>query len=192
MKTLLLIIIGYLLGSIPTGVLLARWLRPDLDLQQVGSGNIGATNVSRALGARWGVVTMLGDCFKGLVPVLLAVWWSGAPKVVALTAFATFLGHIYPIYLRMRGGKGVATALGVWLGIFPAVAGLVLCIWVGVALTARSSAVGSLAAAIALPIIALGVLNEATGTFFILALAISIMLFYTHRENIRVLIRGQT
>ena len=191
MKTIFLMATGYLLGSIPTGVLLARRLRPDLDLRRIGSGNIGATNVSRALGAKWGVVTMLGDSLKGLVPVLLAQRWSGASEVVALTGLAAFLGHIYPVYLDMRGGKGVATSLGVWLGISSPLAGLALFIWASASLIARSTTIGALSAAIALPILALGIVTKSAGIYFMLAAVMSAMVFYTHRENIRSLISGE-
>jgi len=192
MKAIFLIAAGYLIGAIPTGVLLARRLRPGLDLRRIGSGNIGATNVSRALGAKWGVVTMLGDSLKGLIPVLLAQRCSGASGVVALTALAAFLGHIYPIYLKMKGGKGVATSLGVWLGISPAVAVLALIIWAAASLIAHSTATGALSAAIALPILALGLITKSVWTYFLLAAVISATVFYTHRDNIRRLIRGET
>lgn len=187
-----LIAFGYLLGSIPTGVLLARRLNPNLDLTKVGSGNIGATNVGRALGAKWGVITMFGDCLKGYLPVLLAVKWSGYPVTIAVTALSAFLGHIYPVYLRLKGGKGVATALGVWLAISPASALIVLIIWGGAAIISRSTAVGALSSAIGLPVVVLSTLSRGRGVYFLLALIMSVMVFYTHRTNIRNIIAGKT
>ena len=105
MKSLIGIIFGYLIGSIPTGVLIVGRIKPEVDLRSIGSGNIGATNVSRVLGVKWGVVTMIGDCLKGLLPVLFARWAGLSPTVVMLTGIAAFLGHIYPIYLKLKGGK---------------------------------------------------------------------------------------
>lgn len=192
MKTLFLMVIGYLLGSISTGVLLVRKLRPGLDLTKVGSGNIGATNVGRVLGAKWGIVTMVGDCVKGYLPVLLAVEWSMPPVTVAITALSAFLGHIYPLYLRLKGGKGVATALGVWLAISPSTALIAFIIWSGAVIISRSTAVGALSSAIALPIIVVSTISIGRGVYFLLALIISCMVFYTHRSNIRIIIEGKT
>jgi glycerol-3-phosphate acyltransferase PlsY len=142
-------LIAYLLGSIPFGVVLAR--ARGVDLRTVGSGNIGATNAARALGKKLGAVVLLCDALKGLLPVLLARHLTAghphADWLVAGTALAAFLGHLFPVYQRFRGGKGVATALGVFLAVAPfAALGAVLVYAAAYALW-RISAVGSLAAA---------------------------------------------
>src|SRR3972149_4049043 len=117
-----LIIFGFLFGSIPTGVILARW-KAGIDLRQAGSGNIGATNVARVLGKGMGALTMVGDIVKGTIPVVLARQFTNdASIVVALTALAAFLGHLYSPFLKFKGGKGVAVALGAFLAISPLVA----------------------------------------------------------------------
>lgn len=191
-KPLLLIIIGYLLGSIPTGVLLVGWFRPDLDLQKTGSGNIGAANVGRVMGVGWGVVTMIGDSAKGLLPVLLAKAWSGSPAVMILAGLAAFIGHIYPVYLGFKGGKGVATALGILLGLSPKTAVIVLIIWAGAGGISRKITVGAISAAMALPIIALGVPQQSPKMFFVLTVIIAVTIFYTHRDNIKNIINVKT
>ncbi len=193
MKTLFVVVVGYLLGSIPTGVLIVRRLRPEIDLRSIGSGNIGATNVSRALGARWGAVTMLGDCAKGLVPVLFARWIGASATAAAMAGIAAFLGHIYPIYLDMKGGKGASTALGVFLGLAPLAALLLLFIWVCAALIAQTTAVGALSAALALPILVIGTAPAGPfrGPAITTAILIAPFVFYTHRENIRRILRGE-
>ena len=103
------VIASYLLGSIPTGLLLGKAL--GVDIRSIGSGNIGATNVYRALGRRVGVITLLGDCLKGLVPVLAARWLGLSDIWMAAAGLAAFLGHVYTVFLCFKGGKGVATAL---------------------------------------------------------------------------------
>jgi len=115
--TLLLVAVGYLAGSIPTGLLLAR--SSGIDPRRAGSGNIGATNVLRTAGRRLGLLTLIGDVAKGALPTLLASRVAPGETVVALTGLAAFLGHLFPPWLGFRGGKGVATALGVSLVLAP-------------------------------------------------------------------------
>lgn len=119
------VVAGYLLGSVPFGVLVARRMA-GLDVRQVGSGNIGATNVARAAGKGAGVLTLLLDAGKGALPVVAARWLGLAPAWVAAVGLAAFLGHLFPVWLRFHGGKGVATALGLLLALEPwaALAGL--------------------------------------------------------------------
>jgi glycerol-3-phosphate acyltransferase PlsY len=192
MKSLVGIIIGYLIGSIPTGVLIVRRIKPEADLRSIGSGNIGATNVSRVLGVKWGVVTMIGDCLKGLLPVLFARWIGVAPVAVVLAGIAAFLGHIYPVFLRLKGGKGVATAFGVFLGIVPVPALFAFSIWASASYIAGSTAAGALSAALAIPILVIGTATHGPFRAFaiITAFILALMVFYTHRENIRKIIRG--
>ena len=115
MSSYILIVFAYLLGSVPVGVLLARM--KGADPRKVGSGNIGATNVMRAAGKVTGALTLVGDILKGLLPVVLAFVVGEPAIVVAAVGLAAFLGHLFPLFLKFKGGKGVATALGVYLGL---------------------------------------------------------------------------
>ncbi len=151
MKWLLLMVFAYLLGSVPCGVVIAR-LAGGRDPREAGSGNIGATNVGRTLGRKWGVVTLVGDALKGYLPAVLAVSILHSPWAVAAVGLAAYLGHLYPVFLGLRGGKGVATGLGVFLALAP---GSVL--WAAVVFGAvlklgRMVSLASLAAAAALPL----------------------------------------
>src|SRR5262249_32567694 len=115
---------AYLLGSIPTGPLLAQ--ARGVDLRAVGSGNIGAANATRALGKALGVVTFLGDALKGFAPTYAAVYLQFPTEAVAIVGFAAFFGHLFPLYLRFRGGKGVATAAGIFFAMAPQAAAIAL------------------------------------------------------------------
>src|SRR3954471_2258502 len=106
----LLIVFAYLLGSVPTGYILGYF--SGIDVRKAGSGNVGATNVARVAGKKVGILTLIGDAAKGFLPVLLARRLGFDPTVLGLAALAAFLGHLYPVFLNFRGGKGVATALG--------------------------------------------------------------------------------
>jgi glycerol-3-phosphate acyltransferase PlsY len=123
MKFVILIISAYLLGSIPFGLIIAK--AHGKDLRSIGSGNIGATNLSRALGRRWAYLCFVLDAAKGLIPMLIAAGFISSPPAVAelflalAIGCAAVLGHIFPIYLKFRGGKGVATSFGVALGFWP-------------------------------------------------------------------------
>jgi glycerol-3-phosphate acyltransferase PlsY len=182
-----LIVAAYLLGSIPTGVLLAR--ARGVDIRKVGSGNIGATNVARSLGRRLGAVTLVFDCAKGGVPVLAADALDLAPELVAAVGMAAFLGHVFSVFLRFGGGKGVATAFGVFLAVAPAAAGIAAGIYVlGYALT-RISSVGSLLGAAALvPLVAA---FGAERAYLVLSAVILVAILFTHRGNIRRLFSRQ-
>jgi len=186
-RELVLIIAAYLLGSVPTGLVLSR-LVGGVDIRTTGSGNIGATNVSRALGWKVGVLTLVGDCLKGLIPVLLARWFGFTEGWLALTAFAAFAGHVYTVFLRFKGGKGVATALGVFLGLAPlAVAGAVavfaLFLWKW-----RYVSLASIAAAASMPLLV--ALLDRRGLIFLMSTAIASLVIWRHRENIRRLRSG--
>src|SRR4051812_37053636 len=118
MAPALLIIFAYLLGSVPTGYILGYL--SGVDVRKAGSGNVGATNVARVAGKKLGLLTLIGDAAKGVLPVLLARRLDLDATVLGLVALAAFLGHLYPIFLKFRGGKGVATALGALLALAPA------------------------------------------------------------------------
>src|SRR5438128_12043580 len=107
-----LVLFGYLLGSIPTGYILG--FLAGVDVRKAGSGNVGATNVARVVGKRQGIFTLVADAAKGFIPVILALNLDLTPVATVFVGIAAFLGHLYPVFLRFRGGKGVATALGVF------------------------------------------------------------------------------
>lgn len=176
--------IGYLLGSIPFGLILTRLFGAG-DLRQIGSGNIGATNVLRTGRKELAVATLLLDAAKGAAAVLIAVWLFPGNEIPA--AAAAFVGHLFPVWLKFRGGKGVATLLGIVLA-FDWRIGLVFAIaWLGLFAITRISSVGGMAAAIAAPVAAAGF-----GRFdlAILLLALALLVLWKHRANIGRLIEG--
>lgn len=185
-RELTLIVIAYFLGSIPTGLLLAK--AAGVDIRSSGSGNIGATNVYRTLGRSVGVLTLVGDCLKGLLPVLAARYLAMADPWIAAVGLAAFLGHVYTIFLGFKGGKGVATALGVFLGVSPlAVAGTLL-IFIGVVWKWRFISLGSITAAAAMPGM-LAVIDPRPATV-LMAVLIAAIVVWKHRENIQRLRDG--
>ena len=182
---LLWAVIGYLLGSIPTGVLAARAMGLG-DLRQIGSGNTGATNVLRTGSKAAALITLLGDALKGVVAVLAAGWLAG-PLAAQVAALMAFLGHCYPVWLGFRGGKGVATFLGLALALAP-LAGVIACaIW---AVTAKLSKISSLSALVAAALTP-GVM-WALGRTELVALftVIGVLVFWRHRANIARLRAG--
>jgi len=178
----LLVSAAYLSGAVPYGLLLGR--RHGVDIRRVGSGNIGATNVRRALGWRAALWVLLLDAAKGAAPVALALVLGEAPAVVALCMTAAVVGHCYPIFLAFRGGKGVATALGVTAVTIPAAAAIGLVVYAGALALVRVSAVGSLAGVAAALLVAF--VGGATATAYQLALvAIALVVAVRHRGNLR-------
>jgi len=184
------ILLSYLLGSLPVGVLLAK-LR-GRDPRTIGSGNIGATNVMRAAGKTAGIVTLLGDALKGFLPVWLAIRFSFPESVVAAAGFAAFLGHLFPLYLRFKGGKGIATALGIFLA-FNYLAVLIdIVIFIVLLLKWRYVSLGSLVCAVLIPPMLLILKTPAPtpAPYIILCAIMIIPIFIKHRENIRRLVAG--
>ncbi len=184
---ILLVMGGYLVGSIPTGVILAKFFG-SRDIRQEGSGNIGATNVFRVLGARLGLLTLLGDVLKGAIPVLLAGYLGKSDFWLAVVALAAFLGHLYPIFLSFKGGKGVATALGVFMVIAPLAVVCAVVVFIVVVGIWRYVSLGSLAASAVMP-----VFIAATGyspVYVGFAVVVGGLIFYRHRGNIKRLWEG--
>ncbi|MGF7150879.1 glycerol-3-phosphate acyltransferase PlsY [Sphingomonas zeicaulis] len=180
----LALIVGYLLGSIPFGVLLTQFGGAG-DLRKIGSGNIGATNVLRTGRKGLAAATLILDAAKGAAAVLLAAWLL--PGTENLAAIGAFFGHLYPVWLKFHGGKGVATLLGLALALNWMV-GLVYAVaWLGALALSRISSVGGMSAAIAAPIAA-----AALGAFGLAALLLlfALMVLWKHRENIGRLIDG--
>jgi acyl phosphate:glycerol-3-phosphate acyltransferase len=175
--------LGYLLGSIPFGLILTK-LAGTEDIRSIGSGNIGATNVLRTGRKGLAAATLLGDALKGTAAVLIALQ-LGWPGVIA--GFGAFLGHLFPVWLGFKGGKGVATFLGVLLGLWWKAALVFALIWLGVAFASRYSSLASLLAGAAAPVaLYLGGLPFAGGMFLVMYILLCVM----HRANISRLLGG--
>ena len=184
---LVLVVLAYLLGSVPFGILIAR-LASDVDLRRVGSGNIGATNVLRVVGKGAAAFTLLGDIGKGALAVGLARWTGASAPLLAAVALAAVLGHLFPVWTGFRGGKGVATTLGVVLATMPVVGGLLLLVWLAVAALSRYSSLAALVAVALMPVFVWVV----DGRWVMLALsgALAALVVARHVENIRRLVAG--
>jgi glycerol-3-phosphate acyltransferase PlsY len=188
MTTFLTIIVAYLIGAIPSGVVLTR-LTGAADIRTAGSGNIGATNVYRVAGKKLGLLTLIGDILKGALPVLAAQSWLQLdPAGVALVAVAAYLGHCYPVYLGFKGGKGVATALGIFLVLSPPAVLIAIGLFALLLWKWRYVSLGSICAAAVFPWLVL--IFEREGHLFAASLAIGGFVIYRHRANIDRLIRG--
>ena len=182
----LLVAGAYLLGSIPTGLLLGRLY--GIDVRKEGSGNIGATNLYRTVGRKVGVMTLVGDCLKGLLPVL-AVKLSTLPSdYAAWVGLAAFCGHVFSAFLKFKGGKGVATALGVFLALSPLAVAVVLAVFVVMMLVWRYVSLGSITAAAVMPL-AVWLLGEGR-VLGIVTMVISVIVILRHIENIKRLVAG--
>ena len=182
----ILVVLGYLAGSIPSGLLLGR--RAGIDVRRHGSGNIGATNVARSAGALLGVATLVADAAKGALPVLLARALDGRPAVATAAGVAAFVGHVYPVTLGFAGGKGVATALGVLLVISPLAVVSALIVFALTVLLTRYVSLGSVLAAIAVPI-AIAALGYPRSTLAA-GTVMSAIIVVRHRENLARLRAG--
>ena len=171
-------LLGYLFGSIPFGLLLTR-LAGKGDVRDVGSGSIGATNVLRAGGKGLAAATLLLDCLKATAAILLAGrLWPGSESFAATGAL---IGHLYPAWLRFRGGKGVATLLGILIALLPMAAAVYAIVWLGLLLTIRISSVAGIAAAISAPITA-AILGA--DSLFPMLLGFALLVIWKHRTNI--------
>jgi len=183
---ILLLAAAYLLGSIPTGLLLGKAY--GIDVRKEGSGNIGATNLYRTVGRKVGVMTLAGDCLKGLLPVL-AVKYSSLPvEYAAWVGLAAFCGHVFSVFLRFRGGKGVATALGVFLALSPLAVAVALGVFVVLMLIWRYVSLGSIAAAAVMPI-AVWALGEGR-VMGVVTMIVALIVIIRHTENIKRLVAG--
>lgn len=183
--TILALAVGYLLGSIPFGLLLTR-LAGKGDIREIGSGNIGATNVLRTGSKGLAAATLLLDALKGAAAVLIAqrLW----PDAVNFAAAGALIGHLYPVWLRLKGGKGVATMLGILVPLFWQAAVVYALLWVGLLLVLRISSVAGMAAAASAPAMAALLGRE---DLFPMLLGFALLVVWKHRENIRRLARGE-
>ena len=186
MAALLVVGFAYLLGSVPTGYLLGYFA--GVDVRRAGSGNVGATNVARVAGKWLGLLTLLGDAAKGFAPVFIALRMDLGAGLTGFVALAAFLGHLYPIFLKFKGGKGVATALGALSVLAPAATGVVLLFFLIVALT---TGIVSLASIVAAGIAPVTIWLLAYPTPWVgVTLLMALMVVWRHRENIRRLRSG--
>lgn len=186
MTVFLIILFAYLLGSVPTGFLLGSLA--GVDVRKAGSGNVGATNVARVAGKTHGILTLLGDTAKGFVPVFLAFQLGLGAVVAGTAALAAFLGHVYPVFLRFQGGKGVATALGALLVLAPVAALGLMVIFSLVAAATRTVSLASIVAAGAAPV-AIWLFGYPPASA-VAGLVMALMVIWRHRDNIERLRAG--
>jgi len=178
------LLFGYLLGSIPFGVILTR-LAGLGDVRSIGSGSIGATNVLRTGNKKLAAATLLGDALKGTVAVLIAAQWG--PDTAVCAAFGAFLGHLFPVWLKFKGGKGVATYVGILLGLFWPALLIFAGVWIASAYLTRYSSLSALLASAITPFVLVLFGEWQTAELFAV---MTVLLFIAHRANINRLVRG--
>jgi glycerol-3-phosphate acyltransferase PlsY len=200
----ILIVFAYLLGAVPFGFMIAR--AHGQDLRKIGSGNIGATNTGRVLGKKWGIICLILDSLKGLIPMLIAKAVIGdEPSITELWLWlavgcAAIFGHVFPVYLKFKGGKGVATSLGMVLGLFPyyTIAGVAaFAVWALVVLISKYISLASIMAALIFPVALIVEIACVKSWEFstlwpllVIALAMPILVVVRHVENIKRLLEG--
>lgn len=196
MNELLIIVLAYLIGSIPTSVWVSQYFF-DIDIRDYGSGNPGATNTYRVLGPRWGTLVMIVDMLKGIVAVKLALllpYYAGTDipftNLQIALGFAAVLGHIFPIWADFRGGKGIATLFGLVLGISPWTALSCVGVFLLVLYLTRFVSLSSILASIAFPVFILVIFNVDNDSYRIFAIAVALMVLLTHQKNIGRLLKG--
>jgi glycerol-3-phosphate acyltransferase PlsY len=180
-------VLGYLLGSIPFGLLLTR-MAGFGDIRKIGSGNIGATNVLRTGNKKLALATLLLDGGKGAVAVLLARWAFSELSLEVIAGAGAFLGHLFPVWLKFRGGKGVATALGLWLALAWPIGVLACLTWLVVAVIFRYSSLSALLAVALAPVYAIWL---GTPLLIGFGIGVAILCWIRHQENIRRLVKGE-
>src|SRR5437899_5812098 len=178
-------VLGYLLGSIPFGLILTKFAGTQ-DLRSIGSGNIGATNVLRTGHKGLAAATLICDTLKGTIAVVIAGYFGG-PNAAMLAALGAFLGHLFPVWLKFKGGKGVAVYIGVLIGLFWPAAIVFCVLWIATAATTRYSSLSALVASFITPIFLWWFGHPALAS---LCAVLTLLLFYAHRENIKRLQAG--
>lgn len=182
-----IIIFSYLIGSIPFGLLIAKW-SCGIDVREQGSGNIGATNVLRSAGKKEGAITLLTDAFKGLLPAFVVQTTTGDMRLATVAGTAAVFGHIFPVFLKFKGGKGVATSLGVLLYLMPQATLVAVLIFAAIAFLSKRVSLGSIAAAVAIPVS--GVFFHVETDLIYASTIIAFLVIIRHHENIRRLLTG--
>lgn len=196
MNEFLLLLIAYLIGSIPTAVLVSRKFFA-IDIRDYGSGNAGATNVYRVLGAKWGTLVMIADMLKGVLAVQLALFLPdytntemAFENLQTLLGLAAVLGHIFPVWADFKGGKGVATIFGMILGISPLTAVGCVTIFSLVLFLTRFVSLSSILAGISFPVFILVVFNVDNPLYRVFAITVALLILLTHQKNIGRLLKG--
>jgi len=186
--TLIALVVGYLFGSIPFGIILTK-LAGGPDLRSIGSGNIGATNVLRTGNKKLAAATLVGDMLKGTAAVIVGARLLGGPEAALAAGIGAFLGHLFPIWLRFKGGKGVATYLGVLIGLKGSIALVFAAIWLSVAYLSRYSSLAALTASLLTPLLLWfwAGMHQAAIVMAIL----TVLLWIMHRANIARLLAGR-
>jgi glycerol-3-phosphate acyltransferase PlsY len=184
-----IIVIGtaYLIGSIPTGLLLGKAY--GIDVRNEGSGNIGATNLYRTVGRKIGIITLIGDCLKGLLPVLMVKSSSLPSEYAAWVGLAAFCGHVFSVFLKFKGGKGVATALGVFLALAPLAVAIAIALFAAMMTVWRYVSLGSISAAAVMPVAVY--LLGGSRQIVIVTMVIALIVIIRHHENIGRLLSGR-
>jgi glycerol-3-phosphate acyltransferase PlsY len=196
MQEFVLIFIAYLVGSLPTAVLVSKYFF-GIDIRDYGSGNAGATNTFRVLGTRWGAFVMAVDILKGvlasflylLLPYYLTNEWDRTNFMIGL-GLSAVVGHIFPVWANFKGGKGVATLLGMVLAIQPLVALCVIAVFLLVLYLTRFVSLSSILASMAFPLFIMVVFNEPEPLYRVFAIAVALMVILTHQKNISRLLQG--
>jgi glycerol-3-phosphate acyltransferase PlsY len=185
---------GYLLGSVPTGIVLTR-LFSRVDPRKMGSKNIGATNIYRTAGKTLGIFTLLGDMLKGALPIWMAIMWTqhdlwGIPDLwIGIVGLSPIVGHIFPIFLGFKGGKGVATALGIYLVISPIAVLIEFFLFALIVWKWRIISLGSIICATTIPIL-IAFFRSDSQAYFILSVVVAALILYRHQSNIARLLHG--
>lgn len=181
------VLVAYLFGSISCSILISQWMRLP-DPRSLGSGNPGATNMLRTGSKNAAVFTLIGDLLKGLIPLVIARWLGFELSILCLMGLAATIGHMYPIYYKFRGGKGIATTLGVLFGISWLLAIIWIAIWISVAILTRYSSLAAIVATILLPVTTF-ILTQPIQIILVTTI-IMLLIVWRHRSNIRNLIDG--
>jgi len=186
---ILALIAAYLVGSIPFAFLVAR--AKGVDIRKVGSGNVGATNVGRTLGRPYGILVFLLDYLKGAVPTALTIWWRGGPDVIAVAVgLLTIIGHVFSVFLRFEGGKGVATAAGALIVLLPLPTGLAILAFAATIIGGRFMSIASITGAVTLAVAQLSRAPQLTAPTTLFALIVAGLIVFRHRTNIVRLMDG--
>jgi len=179
---------GYLLGSVPFGLVLAK-LFSQVDPRKIGSKNIGATNIFRTAGKTLGILTLIGDVLKGMAPIWIAIQWSLSDHWIFIAGLSPFLGHIFPIFLGFKGGKGVATALGIYLVMSPIAVVIEFLLFSILVRKWRFISLGSICCATTMPIL-IAFFRSDSRAYFVLSVFIGALILFRHQSNISRLLQG--
>jgi glycerol-3-phosphate acyltransferase PlsY len=185
---LFIALFGYLLGSVPTGLVLTR-LFSKVDPRKSGSQNIGATNIYRTAGKTLGILTLAGDVLKGMIPVVIAIQLGVSSRWIAIAGLSTVLGHVFPIFLGFKGGKGVATALGAYLVMSPIAVLIEFFVFAGLVWKWRYISLGSITCAATIPVL-IAFFRSDSQAYFIVSVIVAALVLYRHQTNIARLLQG--